>query len=111
MGAPFAAGGPPVGAPSVPFCAARLACFSAFALFLSSAGESFSSSAGLGASFAGSDIVSGSVRGFCVDVLRSASSCAQYFQVGSRAVALMMSRKQLCHSIVGPYFFARGKMI
>ena len=66
MGAPFAAGGPPVGAPSVPFCAARLACFSAFALFLSSAGESFSSSAGLGASFAGSDIVSESVRGLFV---------------------------------------------
>ena len=57
MGAPFDVGGPPVGAPS-PFCAARLACFSAFALFFNSAGETFSSSAGLGASFAGSAIVS-----------------------------------------------------
>jgi hypothetical protein len=57
VGAPFDVGGPPVGAPS-PFCAARLACFSAFALFFSSAGETFSSSAGFGASFVGSAIVS-----------------------------------------------------
>ena len=48
---PLVDGPAAAGAPVCSFCAARLACFSAFALFLSSAGLSLASSAGGCAAF------------------------------------------------------------